>query len=129
MSSVEPTIFYISALNITVDALKALLTSEATTDPVESDVLAQVDITLSEAKNLFHFKVEGDVNNLSDNSMTYKLNYVAQTPVDASGVPTVVLVSKYLSETECVGSGSHGRDVVYEDYTRSKLSPVERSVS
>jgi hypothetical protein len=95
--------FYVEALNVSVDATKALLQG-ATDASFIADVVAEVDFPLADALAMFHFQSDAiDVNNIVTEDLKYKLNYTADSNV-TNGVPDTVMVSGWLSNTICTGT-------------------------
>lgn len=106
--------FYVSALNIQVDATKALLpdVSFSTVDFV-SDVNASFDVSLNVIKNLFLYQSDAiDINDLVNEDVKYKLNFGA-SGTEASNF------DNFIQNTNCVGSDVN--DAVYLNNTANAL--------
>jgi hypothetical protein len=107
--------FSVQALNVSVDAAKALL-SGVTDTSFECDVVADLNLPLADAQDLFRFQSDAiDITNAEDADIKYKVNYASSNTLDASGIPTEVVAADWLSNTIC--SGTDRDDQVYIDGT------------
>lgn len=107
--------FSVQALNVTVDAAKALLAG-VTDQSFDCDVVADLDLPIAAAQDLFRFQSDAiDITNAEEADIKYKVNYTSSNTLDASGVPTEVVSADWLANTLC--SGTDNADQVYIDGT------------
>ena len=109
--------FYVQAMNVEVTADKAVISSTETVE-FASDVKAQFDVSITEVQNLFKFQSDAiDNNDLNADDLKYKIDYVADVNLDASGIPVTILNTDFLTSAICYSSGTVGSDTVYENHT------------
>ncbi len=107
--------FSVQALNVSVEAAKALL-SGVTDQSFECDVVADLNLPLADAQDLFRFQSDAiDVTNAAEDDIKYKVNYTSSNTLDASGIPTEVVSADWLANTLC--SGTDNADQIYTDGT------------
>jgi hypothetical protein len=107
--------FSVQALNVSVDAAKALLAGVTDTS-FDCDVVADLNLPLADAQDLFRFQSDAiDVTNVEADDIKYKVNYTSSNTLDASGIPTEVVSADWLANTLC--SGTDFADQVYIDGT------------
>jgi hypothetical protein len=104
--------FSVQALNVSVDAAKALLAGVTDTS-FECDVVADLDLPLADAQDLFRFQSDAiDITDAEADDIKYKVNYTSSNTLDASGIPTEVVSADWLANTLC--SGTDNSDPIYE---------------
>jgi hypothetical protein len=107
----EPTglTFSLQALNVEVDAIKAVMEFEVETD-FSGNVTADFDIELTTVKNLFRFQSDAvDITDASAADIKYKVQYTET--LDADNVPTPLSVD-WLGNTLCIAG-----DSIYDEGT------------
>ena len=104
--------FTIPALNVSVDALKATISGFGDT-PLVCDVVAQVEMSVAEAKQMFLFQSDAiDINDVIGSDLRYRLEYTPSTQTNDDGVPDVVMSSGLIANAIC--NATDNNDHVYE---------------
>lgn len=107
--------FSVQALNVDVTAAKAAL-SGVTDTAFFCNVVAELDIPLADAQNLFRFQSDAiDITNAEATDILYKVHYEESTILDSEGVPTEVVAAQWLANTIC--NGTDDDDEIYTSGT------------